>query len=213
MPKSAAVWAAYLAAAIDLLAGFALLLVLRNGVPAGGGTAEERYAFITGHVAIWRLGWLVCNVAGVATLAFLAALATRFWAAGPLRCGLALACAAAGLAVAVSSQSLFLSAGAGVSERVYSELEPLASLLVGYAAAGLYTLAGFLILWAGARRLPRGLLILGLAVWLAGAALSVSSLTASTQVQAWSAVAFLTLFVVWATLSGRWLGMPAPTTG
>jgi hypothetical protein len=208
MPRSAAARAAYLAAAINLLAALALLLILRNGLP-GGGTAASQYAFITDHLALWRLGWLVWNAAGVALVAFYVGLATRFWSAGPLRCGLALTCAAAGLAADISAEALYMSAGSGVSAQVYAELQPVASLLTGYVGNGLYTLAGILIVWAGWRKMPRPLALLSLPVWLAGIALSAFSLTGSATGQAWSTAALMPLFILWAALMGRWLQSPA----
>jgi hypothetical protein len=50
--------AAYAAAATNLIAAGAMLLLLRHGLPVPGSTPAERLRFITEHTTIWRTGWL-----------------------------------------------------------------------------------------------------------------------------------------------------------
>jgi hypothetical protein len=208
MPKSASSQAAYLAAGVNLLAALMLLLVLRNGLPVSGAPVDERLSYIESHAGLWRAGWIIWSAAAITLVAFFVALAARFWAGAPLLCGLALVCAAAGLAADLSAEALYVSAAAGVSARVYAEIEPIASLLTGYVGNGLYTLAGILLLWAGWRKMPRPLALLALPLWLAGIALTISSLIASTAGQIWSTAALMPLFILWTALMGRWLQSP-----
>jgi hypothetical protein len=207
-PRSASAQTAYLAAAVNLLAALILLLVLRHGLPGSGAPVDERLAYIESHAGLWTLGWVIWNAAAVTLVAFFVVLAIRFWATAPLICGLALVCAAAGLAADLSAEALYLSAAAGVSARVYAEIEPLASLLTGYVGNGLYTLAGILLLWAGWPKMPVFLAVLALPLWLAGIALSISSLVGSTAGQTLSTAVLMPLFIIWAALMGRWLQSP-----
>jgi hypothetical protein len=84
-------------------------------------------------------------------------------------------------------------------------VESIAGVLTGYLANGLYTAAGILLTWAGARELPRAIVALGVPVWGAGLCLSGASLAHSASGQLWSTAVLMPLFVLWAALVGRWL--------
>src|SRR5439155_874663 len=75
----------------------------------------------------------------------------------------------------------------GVAPRLtpdsFAMVERALSVLTGYLGNGLYTLAGALLVWAGARELPRRLILLSLPVWCAGIGLSAASLLGSAAGQ------------------------------
>ena len=197
--------AAYAAAALNLAAALAMLLVLRSGLPMAGSALVGRDAYVSGHAALWRLGWLFWHAADFGLLAFYLALAARWRSFGRVRCDLALVAATAGLAADIASQTLYMGLGPGLQPDTFATMENVAGLLTGYMANGLYTVAGVLLVWAGACELPRPLLLLSLPAWCAGAALSVSSLVGSTAGQFWSTAALMPLFVIWTAAMGRWL--------
>ena len=89
--------AAYAAAVLNLLAPLATLTLLRPGMPLPGSTPADRMAYVSSHTGAWRAGWLVWHAAAIALQLFYLALALRWWTRAPLRCGLALLCAGAGL--------------------------------------------------------------------------------------------------------------------
>src|SRR4051794_40296692 len=97
-PLPAVVRAAYCAAALNLAAACALVLVLAPGLPAPDSTPALRLAYIAGHLGAWCAGWLVWHAAALALLAFYVGLACRWGPRAPIRCVLALLCGAAGVA-------------------------------------------------------------------------------------------------------------------
>jgi len=205
IPPRTAALVAYLAAATNLAAAIAMLLLLRPGLPALSGTVDQHIAYIAGHLTLWRLGWLLWNAAAVSLLAFYTGLAGVFVSRAPLICALALVVATAGIAADLSAEALYMGVGADLGPGPFAALEHAASLLTGYVGNGLYTLAGVLLVWAGAREIPRPLLLLSLPVWAAGLALSGSSLVGFIPGQIWSTAALMPLFVIWTGLMGRWL--------
>jgi hypothetical protein len=200
---------AYAAAGLNLLAAVAILLVLRPGLPAPGSLAEERLAFVQGHTGRWWAGWLAWHAAALALLAFYLALAARWGRRAPLRCRLAVLCAAAGLAVDLGAQGLTMGLAPRLSVQEFAVLEAAAGLATGYTGNGLYTTAGILLTWAGAGELPRPLLALAGLVWTAGVGLSVTSLVGSAAGQIASTAALMSSFVLWSFLTGRWLSRRA----
>src|SRR5439155_17226939 len=122
-PRAAA-RAAYLAAGLNAAAGLAMLLLLRPGLPgAGGAGAAARLAYLQSWSALWWAGWLVWHAAALALLGLYLALALRWWAPAPLRCGLALLCGAAGLAADLAAQSLWMGLGPRLGARELALLE------------------------------------------------------------------------------------------
>jgi hypothetical protein len=197
--------AAYLAALLNLIAAFAMMLILRHGLPNGENTIGDRLTFIDSHLALWRSGWLLWNAAAITLLAFYCGLAGVFWRGAQLRCTLALVCATAGMAADISAESLYMGAGSLFSAGAYETIEQVASLLTGYVGNGLYTVAGILLVWAGLRRIPRTIVILSVPVWAAGFSLSWFSLIGSPTGQAWSTAFLMPVFILWTVVMGLWL--------
>src|SRR6266542_1273204 len=140
-PRTAA-RAAYLAAALNLAAAVAMLLVLRPGLPAPDCHLDERAAYLTSHLPTWWGGWLLWHAAAIALLAFYIALASQWWRAAPLRCVLAVLCATAGLAADLSAEALYMGLAPSLPPSALATLETAAGLLTGYVGNGLYTVAG-----------------------------------------------------------------------
>jgi len=197
--------AAYIAAAVNLAAGLVMLLTLRYGIPAGESELSARIAYVGDHVLAWRVGWLLWNLAAISLLGFFVVLAARWRERAPILCGLALLCAAAGLAVDLGAETILAVVSPGLRGETYAVVESIAVGLTGYLGNGLYAVAGILLTWAGRRDLPPLLLWLAATVWTAALWLSVATLVSSNAGQFASAAALMPLFVLWAGLTGRWL--------
>lgn len=185
------------------------MLALRNGIPAGGNDLSARIAYVGDHVLAWRVGWFVWNLAAISLLGFFVVLAARWRAQAPILCGLALLCAAAGLAADLGAETMMAVVSPGLQGERYADVESVAVALTGYLGNGLYAVGGILLTLAGRRELPSALLWLAAAVWAAALWLSVATLVSSTAGQFASAATLLPLFVLWAGLTGRWLSGPA----
>lgn len=208
MPEVAsrqAATAAYIAAAVNLAAGLVMLVAIRYGIPAGESDLSARIAYVGNHLLAWRLGWLVWNLAAISLLGFFVVLAARWRERAPILCGLALLCAAAGLAADLGAETILVVVSPGLRGETYAVVESIAVALTGYLGNGLYAVGGILLTVAGRRDLPPMLLWLAAAVWTVALWLSVATLVSSNAGQFASAAALMPLFVLWAALTGRWL--------
>jgi hypothetical protein len=197
--------AAYVAAGANLAAAAALALVLQPGLPLPGNDLPARQAYLAEHTAIWWAGWLLWHAAALALLAFYVGLAGYWGQRAPIRCGLALLCAGAGLAVDLGAQTLYIGVLPGLGPEAFAAVEDAAGVLTGYLGNGLYTVAGLLLTWAGLGELPRYVVALGLVVWAAGLGLSAASLGHSASGQFWSTAVLMPTLVLWLVLVGRGL--------
>jgi hypothetical protein len=197
--------AAYAAAVCNALAPLAMLALLRPGLPVPGSTPEQRLAYVVEHRVLWSLGWLAWHAAALTLLAFYLALALRWRRDAPLRCGLALLCATAGLAVDLGAQAVAMVVMPELGADGFEAVEAAVGVLTGFLGNALYTLAGALLVWAGLRELPRGLVLLSLPVWTAGSALAAASLAQSGAGQVAGVAALFPLLVLWCLGVGRWL--------
>ncbi len=207
-PRHAAT-AAYIAAAVNLAAGLVMLLTLRHGLPAGESDLSARIAYVGDHTLTWRLGWLVWNLAAISLLGFFVVLAARWRERAPILCGLALLCAAGGLAADLGAETILAVVSPGLRGETYAVVESVAVALTGYLGNGLYAVAGILLTLAGRRELPSMLLWLAAPVWIVALWLSIATIVSSAAGQFASAAALMPLFVVWAGLTGRWLSARA----
>ena len=197
--------AAFVAAGVHVLAVVVMLLWLQPGLPVAGSTLPQRMAYVAEHTAAWWAGWLVWQAADLALLAFYVGLAGCWWRLAPIRCGVALLSAAAGVADDAGAQAIYMGLAPRLDPQGFAVAEAVTGVLTGYVANGLYTVAGMLLVWAGAPALPRHLLLLSVPVWAAGVGLSAASLAGSTTGQFWSVALLMPAFIVWSGLMGQWL--------
>jgi hypothetical protein len=197
--------AAFVAAGVHVVAAVAMLLWLQPGLPVAGSTVPQGMAYLAEHTVAWWVGWLIWQAADLALLAYYVGLAGRWWRGAPIRCGVALLGAAAGVGADVGAQAIYMGVAPRLDAQGFAVAEAVVGVLTGYVANGLYTVAGMLLVWAGARDLPRHLLLLSLPVWGAGVGLSAASLAGSATGQFWSVALLMPAFIVWSGLMGRWL--------
>ncbi|HLH22267.1 MAG TPA: hypothetical protein VK066_07075 [Chloroflexota bacterium] len=207
--SSPAARAAFAAAGVHVLAAGAMLVALEPGLPVAGSALAARMAHVSERTAVWWLGWLVWHAADFALLAFYVALAARWGRWAPIRCRLALLLAGAGLADDLGAQVVYMAVAPRLGPEAFVVAEAVAGVLTGYVANGLYTVAGLLLVWAGARELPCYLVALSLPVWAAGFGLSAASLVGSPDGQFWSVAVLMPAFIGWTLLMGRWLSARA----
>ena len=154
-------------AGLHAAAGVGSLVLLAGGSSAMEPDVAARVAYIEGHEAAWRIGWLLWAVTGVAVLLFYSRVAP-FDVPGRT----AVALAATGLAVRIAGETalammLPLEGWAQVGVEQWALV---ASGLVGH---GLEMVAGILIVWGAWSdgRLPRWLVMTSLPLWLSAAIL------------------------------------------
>jgi hypothetical protein len=194
---------AVLAALANAIAGALTLSVLRRGLPPQD--LVSRATFIASHAVLWRVGWLAWNAAAISLLGLFLALAARWARRAPVLCGLAIVLATAGLGADLSAEALL----AGFTSATLSHLSLVQAeglLLTGFAANGLYTIAGILLTVAGRRELPAGVLALAGVVWVTGLWLSAATLLGATTGEILSTGILVASFVLWAALLARWFG-------
>jgi hypothetical protein len=182
-----------------------MALTLKDGLPIRGNLFADRIVFVREHTTLWRAGWFSWHAASVGLVLLLLVLASRFRGQAPVRASLGAVLAVVGLAADLSAESIEMAVAPAVEPQNFLLVESIAGALTGYLANGLYTIAGILLTWAGARVLPRAVLALGVLVWGAGLWLSAASLAHSAAGQLWSTAVLVPLFVLWAVLVGRWL--------
>jgi hypothetical protein len=197
--------AAFVAAGVHVLAAAAMHGALQPGLPVAGSALADRMAYVSQHSAAWSLGWLAWHAADLTLLAFYVALAGRWGRQAPVRCGLALLLAGAGVAVDLGAQAIYMGVAPRLGPEAFVVAEAVTGVLTGYVGNGLYTVAGILLVWAGAAELPAYLVALSLPVWAAGLGLSAASLAHAPGGQFWSVALLMPAFVIWTLLMGRWL--------
>ena len=197
--------AAWFASAAHVVAAAAMALLLRPGVDAREFDYDARQGFITGHLAHWRLGWLTWHLAALALLSFYVGLAGRFGRVAPLRCMLALLCAAVGFAGDVIGQALAMGLQPHLQLGAFTAVESTQQLLTAYVANGLYTVAGLLLVSAGWQVFPRWLALASLPIWIAGVGMSVSAMAFEPVGLMASVAVIIPAVVIWTALVGRWL--------
>jgi hypothetical protein len=207
-PRAAA-RAAFVAAGVHVVAAGAMLVALQPGLPVAGSALAARPAYVSALPVAWGLGWLVWHAADLALLALYVALAGQWGRRAPLRCGLALLLAGAGLADDLGAQAIYMGVAPRLGPEAFVVAETVTGVLTGYVANGLYTLAGMLLVWAGAAEMPRYLVAASLPVWAAGLGLCAASLAGSPAGQFGSVAVLMPTFVGWTLLLGRWLSARA----
>lgn len=186
--------AAWACAGLNALAAMALL-VLRGGTEAAGQPAQ-RAAYIAGHVILWRAGWAIWMMAAASLVAFYcwwgARVPSRSWSLAA--CGVA----ALGLACDFFAESLWI----GAPPERMAVVGPIASVLSGAAANGLYSVAGAM-LTLRSRFLSGTFRIWAWVVWASGFALTACTLAHFVDGMIVSTAILMALFCPWVVLAGR----------
>ena len=200
--------AAWFASATHVFAGLAMATFMRPGLSAPGVSVEDRMAFLADHPALWGFGWILWHAAGISMVTLYGALVVRWHQRGPIRAAAAAILSAAALAADLCGQSLFLQLP-GLDPTLFVTLDHTATHLTAYVANGLYSIAGILIVWTGAKELPRPLVWVSFGIWLPGLGMSPAAALGSSWGLVISSAILMPMLVVWTALLGRWLNRPA----
>lgn len=192
--------AAWIAAATHIVASFAMLLLLRRGLP--GFADEERLAYMASHRAAWMFGWMLWQVAAISLIAFYGVLAMRF--RGVLSIA-AMGTATAGLAIDFICETQYMGVLPGLHGAAFAALDRELEVLIGYAANGLYTVALVLLVVAGWRELPKAALALAGPVAASGFALALASMAHDARMETIASAILFPLFTLWIIVVGLWL--------
>jgi hypothetical protein len=209
--------AAWLAAGTHIVAGLAMLLVLRHGLETAP-SLEARLRFIAEHTPLWTAGWLTWNAAALSILYFCVAFAAAHSAdreRAPLWFAVAL-CAAA-VACDLGAESVFMGVLVELSRPSLDELsrgvpgaasrfvlwQRSAVMLTGYVANGLYSAAILVLWWLTRSAYGRLEVAAGLVLCLAGFALSAAALAGSVAGMFWANVVLLPSLLVWLAAVAR----------
>ncbi|MCL4199118.1 MAG: hypothetical protein KJZ69_16640 [Phycisphaerales bacterium] len=194
--------AAWAALAAHLLAGLALLVVLRDGLDTNP-DAASRLAYIAEHRAAWIGGWLTWHAASLSIVVFIVLIAAAARMGGQAALArVAVAFVIGAVAMDLAGQTLLIgfmppAADPLIDPAFILRVHRIAVLLSGYAGNGLYTLASLLTaaqLWRESNGLMR---LAGLTIGVSGAALSVAALVGSAQGMYWSNAVLLPAILLW----------------
>jgi len=167
------------------LAALVLLVVLAPATPLTADPAE-RARYVADHLLLWRLGWGTWMLAALTLLWFYV-----WWRAKTGAPHAALAVAAAGLLVDLSAETLLVVA----APDAFLAVAPLAYVLTGVVANGLYTVAGIALTLA--TRLSAFERAWAALMWSGGLVLSVGTALGLPIVTAIATGVLFGLFVPW----------------
>jgi hypothetical protein len=186
--------APWICAILNAAAAVAMLFVLRGGTEAVS-SITQRATYIAGHALLWRTGWAVWMMAGISLVAFFAWWGA--WISSHRLDLLALVIALTGLVFDLSAESLLIG---WLPDRI-DTVAPLASVLTGGAANGLYSVAGALLTLC-TPALRGALRALAWAVWASGFALTIFTISGSVSGMVISTAALMTLLCPWVAAFG-----------
>jgi len=186
--------APWICAILNAAAAVAMLFVLRGGTETVS-SITPRATYIAGHALLWRTGWAVWMMAGISLVGFFAWWGA--WISSHRLALVALAVALTGLVCDLFAESLLI----GWLPHRVDTVAPLASLLTGGAANGLYSVAGALLTLC-TPALRGALCALAWAVWASGFALTIFTISGSVFGMVISTAALMTLLCPWVAVFG-----------
>ena len=168
-------------AAVNFAATLVMAFVLAPATPIVS-DATERLVYVQTHLLAWQLGWAVWIAAALWLLAFYA------WWRGRIGASFVpVALAAGGLIADVTSETMLILYDPATA--------PFAFALTGVVANGLYTACGIWLTLA--MRLSSVERIWAAAMWTAGIALSIATLTGQYLLAAIATAVLFALFCPW----------------
>ena len=190
--------AAWLALAVHLLAGIAMLMILRRGLETNP-DLSDRMRFIAGHRFLWTAAWLTWTAAGPSILYFYFCLSKAHKLRPPWSWATTITVTALILdwlaqRIEISTLPTVASAGDGV---LFLVMHRFAVILTGGAANALYT-AGALLLVLGTRRdYPKNTVRAGIGVVFFGLFLSAAALANTPKGMLLANAGLVPCLIVW----------------
>ncbi len=220
MVQNAVAWrrlrtAALLSLGLHLVAGAAMLCILRHGLETNP-DLRGRMTFLVDQTGLWVAGWLTWNAAALSILYYYAAFAWAHAADGktsasPLH--LAVILSTAGIAADLAAEAIEMGVLPGLAESALFEahasrtgiindtwfftLHRTAVMLTGYLANGLYTLSALLLVRATRHAYPGWVQAAGWGLGAAGLCLSGATLGNAVAGMQWASAALVPCIVLW----------------
>ncbi len=185
--------AALIAFCAHLVAGLAMVFVLRHGLETNP-DFQARLAFLANHRVAWTLAWLSWTAAAIAILYFYVAFADAHPSAP--RLAVMLTIVALGPDLAAQSIEIGVLPSLAVPE-LFLTLHRVAVMLSGFLANGLYSITAMLLAWAARRDYPAWLSVIGIAVGVFGIGLSIAALLDSANGMFWTNVFLVPSILLW----------------
>jgi hypothetical protein len=155
---------------------------------------HDRMAFLVNHRMLWTFAWLSWTVAGPAILYFYMALSD----AHPSSPKIAVFFTVAALAPDLAGQAIEIGVLPGVSSpELFLTFSRTATVLSGYLANGLYSLAALMLVWSSRVVYPKWVSVSGFTVGVVGFALSVAVLMESVRGMFWTNAVLVPALLVW----------------
>jgi hypothetical protein len=171
--------AAWLAFAVHLMSGLAMVLILRHGLETNA-DLMGRLRFVARHRLLWTMGWLSWTAAAATILNFYARFAAAHRSAAAsstLRTALLLSVAA--VTADWTAQALEIVAlpplARSMNAAGFLAWHRAAVVLTGVLANGLYTTSALLLVWASRAAYPRWIKAAGIGVVAGGLFLSAAA--------------------------------------
>jgi len=187
--------AAWLAFGLHVLAGFAMLFVLRHGL-ATNPDFLDRIEFLSRQKALWIAAWLVWNLAALSIVYFYVVFAIVHGNDGrsnPIALVLAVVLGTAAIVADLGAEGIEMgilpSMAPTMTQATYPlflALDRMAVMATGYVANTLYTLAAVLLAWSTRHAYSRWVVAAGLGVGVFGLILSGATLADSVFGMFWS---------------------------
>lgn len=188
--------AAWICAVVNGAAALTLATVLAPGVSLVPTAAQA--AYVTDHLASWRIGWALWIAAALSLLAFF-----RWWAnrsGWSIVARAAIVVAVVGVLADIGAESRLIAWTPGQPFDLDGPLR-----LSGVVANGAYSIAGLLLL-SRTPVLPSWLGAWSWAVWLLGIGLAFAAAASSDDASRALTAALFVLFIPWLVVFGRRLG-------
>jgi len=192
-------YAAILAIATHLIAGLAMVFVLRRGLET---TADlpARLAFLVNHRTAWTLAWLAWTVSAPAILYFYIAFADAHQISSRVPIYLTVAAIACDLSAQAIEIGVLPSLVANAE--LFLSFHRVAVMLSGYLANGLYSIVAVYLTFAARAAYPLWVSTAGTFVGVFGLALSVAALADSAAGMFWTNVFLIPSLLLWLLGSG-----------
>lgn len=207
--------AAVLAIGLHLLAGLAMFFILKHGLNTNPNLLE-RMGYLVEHRSLWIAGWLCWNFAALSILNFMVAFETVHQDKNPHVLRLAVLVTASAMAADLSAEAIEMGLVPWLAQNALTTLqtdrlaganafEPFLSmhrvviLMSGFAANGLYTFATACAVWSTRKYYTNYITASGIAVVVAGIAVSVTAMADSTEGMFWSNALILPFILLWQT--------------
>jgi hypothetical protein len=198
--RSAGNWA-FAGALLHVVAGFAMLLFLRPGLPPT--PYPKRIEWLIKHGGVWRVAWVFWILTAVTLAVFLWRMHVALKAGR--RGKAAVACATVGLVPDLAAMLVYVVEFPNV--RVPLELrsfDAITAVSSGAVANGLYTVAWGILAWSMLRTpwVPRRLPLAAVPGLAAGLTLTVCSSMQAPTGMIWSTAAAFVCFIAWSVMAG-----------